>query len=80
MLMPEIEYALPTTVDEALDLLTTHDNARALAGGQTLINALKLRLVAPERLVDITRIDALKGIRTLEDGSLEIGAITTSAE
>jgi carbon-monoxide dehydrogenase medium subunit len=80
MLMREIEYARPATVEEALDLLATHDNARALAGGQTLINALKLRLLGPERVVDITRIDALKGIRTLDDGSLEIGATTTYAE
>jgi aerobic carbon-monoxide dehydrogenase medium subunit len=80
MLMREIEYARPTTVDEALDLLTTHDNARALAGGQTLVNALKLRLLGPERVVDITRIDELKGIRTDNDGSLEIGATTTYAE
>lgn len=80
MLMGELEYARPTTVDEALDLLATHDNARALAGGQTLVNALKLRLLGPERVVDITRIDALKGIRTLDDGSLEIGATTTYAQ
>jgi aerobic carbon-monoxide dehydrogenase medium subunit len=80
MLMGEIEYARPSTVDEALDLLATHDNARALAGGQTLVNALKLRLLGPERVVDITRIDSLKGIRALDDGSLEIGATTTYAE
>jgi aerobic carbon-monoxide dehydrogenase medium subunit len=80
MLMPEIEYARPTTVDEALDLLATHDNARALAGGQTLINVLKLRLLGPERVVDITKIDELKGVRTLDDGNLEIGATTTYAE
>jgi aerobic carbon-monoxide dehydrogenase medium subunit len=80
MLMREIEYARPTTVDEALDLLATHDNARALAGGQTLVNALKLRLLGPERVVDIMRIDELKGIRTRDDGSLDIGATTTYAE
>jgi carbon-monoxide dehydrogenase medium subunit len=78
--MPEIEYARPATVDEALDLLATHDNARALAGGQTLVNALKLRLLGPERVVDITRIDELKGIRMRDDGSLDIGATTTYAE
>ncbi len=80
MLMREIEYARPATVDEALELLATHDNARALAGGQTLLNALKLRLLGPERVVDITRIDALRGIRIADDGGLEIGATTTYAE
>jgi aerobic carbon-monoxide dehydrogenase medium subunit len=80
MLLADIEYARPTTVDEALHMLAAHENARPLAGGQTLVNVMKLRVAGPERIVDITRIPELRGVRTLADGSLEIGAATTYAE
>jgi carbon-monoxide dehydrogenase medium subunit len=80
MLLREIEYVRPTTVAAALGFLGGHDNARALAGGQTLVNVMKLRIAGPDLVVDITRIPELRGIRTLADGSLEIGAVTTYAE
>src|SRR5215212_5523662 len=80
MLLSKLEYARPATVDEALQLLAGHENARALAGGQTLVNVMKLRIAGPERVVDITRIPELRGVRRRGDGSIEIGAATTYAE
>lgn len=79
MLLADVEYARPTTVDDALALLAGSD-ARPLAGGQTLINVLKLRIAGPERLVDVTRIPELRGVRVDADGTLDIGAATTYAE
>jgi carbon-monoxide dehydrogenase medium subunit len=80
MLLRDVEYVGPASVAEALDLLSSHDNARVLAGGQTLVNVMKLRLIAPERVVDITRIPELRGVTVAADGALEIGATTTYAE
>jgi 2-furoyl-CoA dehydrogenase FAD binding subunit len=71
------DYARPDTVDEALAILAEHgDDARILAGGQTLMAMLNLRLVAPEVVVDITRIPELDVIREA-DGRIEIGAAVT---
>jgi aerobic carbon-monoxide dehydrogenase medium subunit len=80
MLLAEVEYARPETVDEAVRLLAGHDNARVLAGGQSLVNVMKVRVASPEVVVDIGRIADLQGISTAPDGSLEIGAGTTYAE
>jgi carbon-monoxide dehydrogenase medium subunit len=80
MLLSEVEYGRPTSIEDALRMLGTHDDARALAGGQTLLNVMKLRIVGPERVVDITRIPELRGVRRSDDGGLEIGATTTYAE
>ena len=52
MLLREVEYARPATVEEAISLLGTYDGARALAGGQTLVNVMKARAAAPEVLVE----------------------------
>src|SRR3982750_2688414 len=79
MLLGKVEYTRATSVDQALRMLAHHD-ARPLAGGQTLVNVMKLRVAGPERVVDITRIPELRGVRRLDDGSLEIGAATTYAE
>jgi carbon-monoxide dehydrogenase medium subunit len=69
------EYFAPATIDEALGLLREHDDAKVLAGGQSLMPALRLRLAAPEVIVDIQKIDDLQGIR--DDGdALVIGAMT----
>ena len=59
MLLPPFEYVRPQSVDEALAALAGHRNARPLAGGQTLLNALKLRVVHPDVLVDVSRLDEL---------------------
>ena len=53
MLLREVSYARPATVDEAVSLLSEHDGARALAGGQTLVNVMKQRAASPDVLVDL---------------------------
>jgi carbon-monoxide dehydrogenase medium subunit len=79
MLLKPFEYAVPTSVDEAIDLLSAPD-ARALAGGATLINVMKLRVASPSRLVDIGKLADLKQILVRDDGSLELGAAVTFTE
>jgi aerobic carbon-monoxide dehydrogenase medium subunit len=69
------EYHAPRSLDEALAILERYDGeAKVLAGGQSLIPAMKLRVTAPRALVDINRIDGLDGL-TVEDGRLRIGAL-----
>jgi carbon-monoxide dehydrogenase medium subunit len=80
MLLREVEYARPASVGEAVRLLREHDGARALAGGQTLINVMKARAASPDVLVDLAAVDELKGIELTSDGTLELGAMTTYAE
>jgi 2-furoyl-CoA dehydrogenase FAD binding subunit len=71
------DYARPDTVDEAVALLAEHgDDARVLAGGQTLLAMLNLRVVEPAVLIDITRIPELDVIREA-DGKIEVGAAVT---
>jgi carbon-monoxide dehydrogenase medium subunit len=77
MLLREVGYARPASVDEALALLGENPGARALAGGQTLVNVMKARIASPAALVDLNGLDALKGIELGADGSLELGAMTT---
>src|SRR5260370_25038431 len=77
MLLREVEYARPTSVQEALRLLGANDGARALARGQTLINVMKARAASPDVLVDLAHIGALRGSELGADGTLELGAITT---
>jgi aerobic carbon-monoxide dehydrogenase medium subunit len=80
VLLREVEYARPTSVAEALAALAEHDGARALAGGQTLINVMKARAASPDVLVDLNGLDELRGIDLAADGTLTIGAMTTYAE
>jgi aerobic carbon-monoxide dehydrogenase medium subunit len=80
MLLSEVGFARPVTVEQALGLLAEHEGARALAGGQTLINVMKARAAAPEILVDLSAIPELKGIELGPDGTLEIGPMTTCTE
>ncbi len=80
MLLREVEYAKPASVAEALDLLAANDGARALAGGQTLINVMKARAASPDALVDLNGLEELKGIDLATDGTLTIGAMTTYTE
>src|SRR4051812_26845844 len=77
MLLREVEYARPASVQEALRLLGANDGARALAGGQTLINVMKARAASPDVLVDLADIGELRGIDLGADGTLELGAMTT---
>jgi carbon-monoxide dehydrogenase medium subunit len=80
MLLAEVEYARPKTVEEALGLLAANDGARALAGGQTLVNVMKARAASPDVLVDLQDLDELRGVRDLGNGSVEIGAMTTYSQ
>jgi carbon-monoxide dehydrogenase medium subunit len=80
MLLREVEYARPASVQEALRLLSEHDGARPLAGGQTLINVMKARAASPDVLVDLSDLDDLRGIELRSDGTVEIGAMATYAE
>jgi carbon-monoxide dehydrogenase medium subunit len=80
MLLREVAYARPSSVAEALELLAADDGARALAGGQTLINVMKARAGSPDTLVDLSGLEDLKGIELGADGTVEIGAMTTYTE
>ena len=72
-------YARPDTVDEALELLAQNgSDARVLAGGQSLVAMLNLRLVRPKVIVDIGRLTDLQYIK-VKDGALEVGAGVTQA-
>lgn len=68
-------YERPTSVVEAIAMLERHEDAKILAGGHSLIPAMKLRLAAPEVLVDISRLDELKQINVADE--IHIGALAT---
>src|SRR5947207_9177251 len=80
MLLREVEYARPQTVEEAIRLLAAREGARALAGGQTLVNVMKARAASPDVLVDLQDLEELRGITETGKGGLEIGAMTTYAD
>ena len=80
MLLREVGYARPESLAAALELLAADEGARALAGGQTLVNVMKARAGSPDALIDLARIDELKGIELAADGTLTIGAMTTYTE
>ena len=80
MLLREVEYARPATVEEAISVLATYDGARPLAGGQTLVNVMKARAAAPDVLVDLADLDELRALGFSSDGMLEIGAMATYAQ
>ena len=73
----QFDYHTPGSIKEALDLLGKHkDDAKLLAGGHSLLPAMKLRLARPAHLVDLRKVPGLTGIRE-DGGSLVIGAMTT---
>jgi carbon-monoxide dehydrogenase medium subunit len=80
MIPAQFEYVAPTTVEEAVAALASAgEDAKVMAGGQSLIPVLRLRLSYPETVVDLGRIPALKGVR--EEGDvLVIGSMTTHDE
>src|SRR3954451_21373673 len=74
---PPFEYHAPTTLDEALALLAEHgDEAKLLAGGQSLVPSMNFRLASPSILVDLNGIESLAGIVRDSDGCLQVGAMT----
>jgi aerobic carbon-monoxide dehydrogenase medium subunit len=74
MLPARFEYHRPASLDEALGLLSSLDDAKVLAGGQSLIPLMKLRFSAPSHLVDVNRLPGLDRIDA-DDGMLRIGAL-----
>ncbi len=79
MIPAAFDYLAPTTLDEALSALTEHgDEAKILAGGQSLLPVLRMRLNAPSFVIDLGKISSLRGVR--EDGdAIVIGAMTEHA-
>lgn len=76
MIPASFDYVAPTTVEEAVDALRQYgDGAKILAGGQSLLPVLRMRLNAPEWVIDLGRIPSLKGIRD-EGDAIVIGAMT----
>ncbi|MFI5934555.1 FAD binding domain-containing protein [Actinoplanes sp. NPDC051494] len=79
MILTEFAYQVPATVEDAVAALAPA-GARALAGGQGVLTAMKLGRIAPAALVDLGRIPELGGIRPVGDGGLRIGAAATLTE
>jgi len=77
MLTREFEYLAPTTLDEAVSLLREHgDDEKLLAGGQSLVPIMKLRLAQPAWLIDLGRVSGMAYIKE-DGGAIAIGAMTT---
>ncbi len=77
MIPAQFDYVAPATVEEALSALAeAGDDAKVIAGGQSLLPVLRMRLNAPSLVVDLSRIESLRGVRD-EGGELAIGAMTT---
>ncbi len=79
MKAPAFAYHDPRTRDELIGLLAKLENAKLLAGGQSLMPMLNFRVVAPDHLIDINRIPELAGIR-LSAGRVELGAMTRQSD
>jgi len=80
MIPAPFDYLTPQTLDEAIRLLAAHgEDAKLLAGGHSLLPLMKLRLVNPKILIDVSRISGLSGIRQ-EGDQIIIGALTTHYE
>ena len=80
MIPAAFAYERPSSLDDALRIIGSNGDAKILAGGQSLLPLLKLRLGAAGTLVDIGRLTELKGVRQLPDGRLALGALTTYRE
>ena len=79
MIPAAFDYESPRTLDEALTLLASREDAKILAGGHSLLPTMKLRLAAPALLVDLARVAGLNQIREAGD-KIAIGAMTTHAD
>jgi aerobic carbon-monoxide dehydrogenase medium subunit len=80
MIPAQFEYVAPTTIEEALSALADGgEDAKVMAGGQSLLPVMRMRLNAPSVVVDLGRIDSLRGVR--DDGdAIVVGAMTTHSE
>ena len=74
MKLPAFDYACPTTIPEAVQLLASRDDAKAIAGGQSLVPMLAFRLLQPALLVDLRKLADLRGIEVTENG-VRLGAM-----
>ena len=74
MKLPPFDYACPTTLPEAIELLASNDDAKAIAGGQSLVPMLAFRLSQPSLLVDLRKLADLRGIR-ISDAGVTLGAM-----
>jgi carbon-monoxide dehydrogenase medium subunit len=72
---PRFSYHDPRTTGDVVGLLTSLDNAKLLAGGQSLMPMLNMRFVLPDHVIDLNRVDGLSFIRE-QNGAIEIGAMT----
>src|SRR3989440_3608120 len=79
MIPAAFDYHQPKTLEEAIGILASNDEAKVLAGGHSLLPAMKLRLAQPKALVDLSRVAELNYIRE-ETGRIAIGAMTTHFE
>ena len=79
MIPANFDYESPRNLSEALNLLEAHEDAKILAGGHSLLPAMKLRLASPPMLIDIGRIGGLNYIRESGD-TIAVGALTTHAD
>lgn len=79
MIPNTFDYQRASSLDEALGLIGM-PGTKVIAGGMSILPLMKLRLASPERLVDIGRLAELRGVRSLPDGRLAVGALTTYAE
>src|SRR2546430_10230640 len=81
MIPAAFAYKRPKTLDEALGLIAGDGaEVKVLAGGQSILPLLKLRLGSVDQLVDIGRLEELRGVRRTDDGGFAIGAATTYTE
>jgi carbon-monoxide dehydrogenase medium subunit len=79
MIPPTFDYLAPKTLSDAVAALGQHENAKVLAGGQSLIPVMRFRLASPAVLVDLNRVEGLSYIRE-ENGWLKIGAMTRESD
>ena len=80
MLLAAVDYYRPDSVAEAVAALVDNPGGRVLAGGQSLISILKLRAATVDLLVDVSRLEEIRSITALDDGSVRIGAGVTYDE
>ena len=78
MIPAEFDYAAPSSLDEVFSELQSAGDVKLLAGGHSLIPLMKLRLAAPEKLVDLRRVPGLHGV-SREDSTYRVGAMTPHA-
>jgi carbon-monoxide dehydrogenase medium subunit len=76
---PRFHYHDPETIPEVVGLLKTLPNARMLAGGQSLMAMLNMRLVLPDHVIDLNRVEGLAHLRE-HGGALAIGAMTRQCD